>query len=140
MNRIVKTFKRAFKVAAHKGWDRIYVGVDIHETVLKPTWSKELSVEYYDYAKECLQILSKDPRVCLILWSCSLPEFNQEYSDNFKNDDITFDYINENPECPSTDYANFDLKLYFNVGLDDKFGFDPEEDWVDILEYLKTEF
>jgi len=136
MNRIVKAFIKAFETAERKKWDKIYVAVDLHETCLKPTWQKDLSKEYYPHAKEVLQHLSKMDNICLILWSCSLPEVNMEYSDFFKEDGINFDYINENPECPSTDYANFDLKLYFSLGLDDKFGFDPEEDWIALKEYL----
>ena len=128
MNRIIRTFDKAFETAKRKNWDKIYVAVDLHETCLKPTWQKELSKDYYPFAKEVLQKLSEMKEVCLILWSCSLPEINKEYFEFFKADNINFDYINENPECPSTDYANFDLKLYFSVGLDDKFGFEPEED------------
>ena len=136
MNRILKTFIKAQETAKERNWDRIYVGVDIHSTVLKPTYSTKLSSEYYPFAKEVLKMLSDMPEVCLILWSCSLPEINKEYSDFFKQDGINFDYINENPECPSTDYANFDLKLYFSLGFDDKFGFEPEEDWQAILQHL----
>ena len=139
MNRIVKTFEKAFETAKRKNWDRIYVAVDSHETVLKPTWSKTLSHEYYEYAKETLQLLSQKKEICLILWSCSLPEFNQQYLDSFAKDGINFDYVNENPECPSTDYANFDLKLYFSLGLDDKFGFMPNEDWKALHDYLTGE-
>jgi hypothetical protein len=138
MNRIVKAFIKAFETAKRKNWDKIYIAVDLHETCLKPTWQKEISKEYYPYAKEVLNLLSDMSEVCLILWSCSLPELNKEYYDFFKEDGINFDYINENPECPSTDYANFDLKLYFSLGFDDKFGFDPDEDWKALLEYLNT--
>jgi hypothetical protein len=136
MNRIVKTFEKAFETAKRKNWDKIYVAVDLHETCLKPTWQKEISTEYYPYAKEVLLMLSERTDMCLILWSCSLPDINKEYYDFFKKDGINFDYINENPECPSTDYADFDTKLYFSVGLDDKFGFDPEEDWEELYNYL----
>jgi hypothetical protein len=136
MNRIVKTFEKAFETAKRKNWTRIYVAIDLHETALKPTWQKEISKEYYPFAKEVLQKLSDMPEVCLILWSCSLPELNIEYSEFFKQDGINFNYINENPECPSTEYADFDKKLYFSVGLDDKFGFLPEEDWESLYNYI----
>lgn len=138
MNRIIKLFKNAAKIADERNWDRIYVGCDIHSTILKPTYSTILSTEYYPFAKEVLLMLSERQDMCLILWSCSLAEINKEYYDFFKQDGINFDYINENPECPSTEYADFDTKLYFSVGLDDKFGFDPEEDWEQLYEYLKS--
>jgi hypothetical protein len=28
------------------------------------------------------------------------------------------------------------VKLYFNVGIDDKFGFEAETDWVKVIEAL----
>ena len=136
MNRIVKTFKLAFRTAKERSWDKTYIGCDIHSTILKPTWQKEISTEYYPYAKESLKLMSGMDDICMILWSCSLPHINKEYFDFFKNDGIKFDFINENPECASTDYANFETKLYFSVGLDDKFGFDPDKDWEEIYYYL----
>ena len=99
MNRIVKTFNKAFETAKRKNWDRIYVAVDLHETCLKPTWQKEISTEYYPFAKEVLLMLSERTDMCLILWSCSLAEINKEYYDFFKKDGINFDYINENPDA-----------------------------------------
>lgn len=136
MNRIVKAFVKAEETAKRKGWDRLYVAVDLHETCLKPTWQKDLSKDFYPYAKEVLQILSERKDICLILWSCSLPEVNKQYSDFFKENGIIFDYINENLECKSTEYADFETKLYFSVGLDDKFGFDPDEDWEILQKYF----
>lgn len=136
MNRIVKQFDKSFDLMKHKTWPQIYVGIDIHETVLKPTWSKSLSSEYYPFAKETLQLMSYDPEVNMILWSCSLKEFNREYHANFKKDFIDFNYINENPECKSTHYADFESKLYCDVGIDDKFAFMPHEDWSAIYEYF----
>ena len=81
--------------------------------------------------------MSEDPEMCLILWSCSLPELNRKYAEAFEFDGITFNYINENPEVTSTPYADFETKLYFNVGLDDKFGFEPQEDWPILRQYLE---
>ena len=137
-NRIVQQFIKAFEVAKKRNWYRIYIGIDIHETMLKPTWSKDLSSEYYPCAKETLQLMSQNKMISMILWSCSLPEFNKKYQETFQKDEIEFNYINENPECASTDYADFESKLYFSVGLDDKFGFIPDEDWEALYHYFKT--
>lgn len=137
MNRIVKQFEKAFRVAKERNFDKIYVGVDIHETCLKPTWSTTLSTEFYEHAKEALQLISNHPNVIMILWSCSLTEHNDKYHNFFKDHGIKFHYINQNPECKSTEFADFESKLYFNVGLDDKFGFDPDEDWKHLIEYFK---
>ncbi len=53
---------------------------------------------------------------------------------------IKFDYVNENPEIHALSSdpksSDFSDKFYFNVGIDDKFGFDPESDWVDLYDFL----
>lgn len=141
MNNIVRQLIKAFDLLERKreiGWDKIYVGVDIHETVVKPTWTANIDKEFYEFAKETLQMMSQDKEICLILWSCSRPELNKQYFEFFQENGITFDYINENPEVKSTVYADFDTKLYFNVGLDDKFGFNVDEDWKALNDYLKA--
>lgn len=137
-NRMVKQFKKQFELFESKGWNRIYVAVDIYETTMNPTWSKEMSSEFYEHCREVLRMLSDDPKICLILWSCSLPDLNKVYHKMFLDEGINFDYINENPECKSTDYADFESKLYFSIGLDDKFGFDPHTDWFFIRKYLNS--
>ena len=35
-----------------------------------------------------------------------------------------------------TSFQNFEQKLYFNVGIDDRFGFEPENDWVSVIEAI----
>ena len=57
--------------------------------------------------------------------------FNKPYIKVFEENGIHFDYINENPEVDNNELGNFDKKLYFNIGIDDKFGFDAENgDWM----------
>ena len=136
MNRFVQQFEKSFKLAEQRKWDKIYVLVDIHETCVKPTWSENLYSEFYDSCKEALQLMTENENVCLILWSSGFPEMNKKYSSYFGENGIKFDYINENPECPSNSYADFGMKFYFNVGLDDKMGFIPELDWIDLYIYF----
>lgn len=128
----VKAFRKAFELIKKKNWDKMYVSVDIHETILKPTWSKELSNKFYDYSREVLRHLSNREDVCLILWTCSSPESIEEYLELFSFHKINFTYVNCNPEVKSTYYADFNSKFYSNVLLDDKSGFDPEE-WLDLF-------
>ena len=59
-----------------------------------------------------------------------------EYRSRFAEEGIHFDYANENPEVGNTSFQNFEVKLYFNVGIDDKFGFEPETDWLKVIEVL----
>ena len=60
----------------------------------------------------------------------------------FKNNQITFNYVNENPEVPSTTLGNFKDKFYYNILIDDKAGFEMNSDWdlvwQEILKYKET--
>lgn len=124
---ITKKYEEFYR---NRRYDNLYIVVDIHGTIFRPTFKKEEEVyQYYPYAKQCLQELSKDPNVKLILWSgCYQDKFDM-YIKHFWEDNINFDYINENPECKNSDYACFDKKFYFDIGIDDKFGFDALNDW-----------
>lgn len=132
---IINLFEKAFKVMQSRNWEKIYVAVDIHETIVEPTWTTELSFNYYPFAKEALNLLSQRKDVYLIQWSSSNPFNNLAYHRQFAEHGINFDSINCNKDVASTDYADFDSKLYINVGLDDKFGFEPK-DWKELYYYL----
>ena len=81
--------------------------------------------------------LTANPKIKLILWTSTCMNEIDKYIHVMEKDYIKFDFINYNYDVKDTDIQYFGDKLYFNVGLDDKFGFDPEKDWADILEYLK---
>ena len=136
MSDIAKAFEAAFRRKREKGWDKIYVVVDIHDTILRACYEAEETYNYLPYAKSALQLLSTRDDICLILWSGCYPERLEVYQQRFAQDGIHFDYINENPEVGNSVFQNFDKKLYFNVGIDDKFGFDPETDWVRVMEAM----
>lgn len=138
MKRVSNMFDSAFHTMKTRGWEKIYVAIDIHETILKPTWTELRSNEYYPFAKETLQLMSQMPEIYLIQWSSSSVENNAFYKLEFDADGIKFDHINGNPEVPSTDYADFDSKFYMNVLLDDKGGFQPNVDWEELYLYLKA--
>ena len=71
MKTVVEIFEKAFETKQRRGWDKIYVAVDIHETISLPTWSEQRSNKYYEYALECLRILSEMKDVYLIQLSSS---------------------------------------------------------------------
>jgi len=138
---INKVFDNAFKRAEEKNWDYIYILIDVHGTIFKPSYLNEEKYEFYPWAKEVLQILTKNPKIKLILWTSSTYIAIFNYTKVFLQNDIYFDYVNENLEVERqpTDPETLDLssKYYFNVGIDDKFGFEPETDWKLIYDYLK---
>ncbi|MBR5736307.1 MAG: hypothetical protein IKX60_05910 [Bacteroidales bacterium] len=133
---ITDAFEKAFVRKHEKGWEKIYVIVDIHDTILHACYDKGESYDYFPFAKEALQMMSSRDDICLILWSGSPIEILKTYRDRFAVDGILFEYINENPEVENSAFQDFDKKLYFNVGIDDRFGFEPEKDWEQVTEAL----
>ena len=145
---IVKSFKDAFERAKAKKWNRMYVLIDMHGTIFKPSYLNEEKFEYYDYAIAAIRLMNEysyeHPKMEIktILWTSTTREAGKEYIERMKEDGIRFDYVNENPEVSRQETdpksSSFDDKFYFNVGLDDKFGFDPDKDWKKIYDYLIT--
>ena len=137
---IVKAFDNAYERAKEKNWDYIYILVDVHGTIFVPSYLNKENYEFYPYAKEALKLLSKDPNIKLILWTSSSEYAIFDYKIVFERNNIKFDYVNCNPEVErqKTDPKTLDLssKYYFNIGIDDKFGFEPETDWKRIYDYL----
>jgi len=127
---IITSIRAAYDRMKEKKWKKIYVLVDIHNTIFKPSYHKKESFEWFKGAKEALQFMTKCSKICLILWTSSYDEKIHEYLKVFEENEIHFDYINENPEVKNDDLGCFDKKLYFNIGIDDKFGFSAEYgDW-----------
>lgn len=117
-------------------YDKCYIMVDLHNTVFVPTFDNPENFNYFKLAKQCLQILSKFPWVKLIMWTSCYPDKIQMYLKHFWENNINFDYVNENPECKNSSYACFDNKFYFDIGIDDRFGFDAKNDWADLYPEL----
>lgn len=130
-----------FEYKAKRNWDKTYWFFDIHGTILKPNYQAgNTPTEAYPYAIECLQYLSKLSDVDMILYTCSHPHEIQEYVDLFAKSDIHFKFINENPEVATqpNGYGCYDKKPYMNVLFEDKAGFDPEVEWKEVLEFMKS--
>jgi cytochrome b involved in lipid metabolism len=57
---VANQIQRTFKVSFDKEWYETYWAFDIHGTILKPTYDlNEDEMEFYPYAKEALQKISK---------------------------------------------------------------------------------
>ena len=80
--------------------------------------------------------MSHAQQISLILWTSTYDDIIADYLKHFKENGITFDMVNVNHETKNTDLSCFDEKTYFNVGIDDKFGFDAETDWEILYNYL----
>lgn len=118
----------------------MYWAVDIHGTVLKPTYSdKGIATDFYPYAEQVLKMLSDNPDNVLIMFTSSKPSTIDNYGYFFTDRGIKFKYANSNPEIQNVGHGWFTNKFYFNVMIEDKAGFDPDVDWKDILDYHERE-
>ena len=133
---IEKSFDNAFKRMKERNWEKIYVLVDIHDTIFEACYHNKEEYKWFPYAKETLDIMSHAQQISLILWTSTHDTIINEYLKYFKEHGITFDMINVNHETKNTELSCFDSKTYFNVGIDDKFGFDAENDWKTLYDYL----
>ena len=132
---ISRAFEAAFYRAKENNWDYIIVLVDIHDTIFKATYSKEENYEYIGKAKDALQVMSARKDIKIILWSSTFSKI--QYILQLDKDNIIVDAFNRNIDgIENTGIACFDEKPYFNVGIDNAFGFEPERDWDDIYNYL----
>lgn len=137
MKTIHQLFKDTWEKKALRGWDYVYVMVDLHGVIVPSNFHRTDSFEFVsNHAKLGLQTLSKRSDVKLILWSSSHEvEINAIRKWLFDNN-IHFDYINENPNEANTEYADFSKKPYFSILLDDKAGFEAI-DWETVVTFFK---
>lgn len=130
-----KLLHKQYQRFRERNWDTLYFLVDVHEVILKPDYEKMAS-EYYPLALKVLKMLSNREEVCLIMWTASSKGHRKKYLDKFRRDGINFRYVNENPEVLEiTKWGDYESKMYANIGLDDKFSFDPTLHWEEIKEF-----
>ena len=135
---IRKAINAAMNRKAERNWEKIYVLVDIHDTIVHACYENVETFRYFSAAREALQLMTSRDDICLILWSSTHKDKLDLYQAHFAADGIRFDYVNANPEVTSTPLSDFKAKLYYNVGIDDKFGFEPETDWAHVIEALAS--
>ena len=134
--RLISYIEKVFNGLNNGSFKCIYIMVDVHNTILKPTFDKKETFEYFPYAKETLQLLSEKENIKLIMWTSSYDEKIQMYLKHFEENRIIFNFVNENKEYGNVSFACFDTKFYYDIGIDDKFGFDAEHDWKEIYTFL----
>jgi len=139
---IVRSIKiNHYEHMINRNWDKTYWVFDIHGTILKPNYEYgNIPKEFYPLAKETLQMISEMKDVVMILYTCSHPHEIEQYIEYFKENNIHFDYINENPEITTNleGYGNYDKKPYMNVLFEDKAGFNGDTDWEDVFYFLNA--
>jgi hypothetical protein len=134
---ITKLLEKTYQRYEERSWDRLYLLLDVHETLLYPNYDG-ISDTFYEGAVEAMQLISQRPEMCIIMWTCSKPEDCQVYKKLLFDNGIRVDYINENPEVQDKfSWGDYTRKLYANLVFDDKAGFDPETDWHEIIQFYK---
>ena len=130
---------RAFELKNKKNWEYIYIALDLHGTIIPERTSKEDNFTFFPNAAITLKEMSEREDIKLILFTGSTNTYIKKFLKVAKEKDIHFDFINENTEVNSSDRESFcaKSKLYFNVLLDDRAGFEGK-DWKDIRNLLKT--
>lgn len=134
---ISQSIEKSFKILRERKWDKTYWAIDLHDTVLLSNYSNGIPNEFYPLAKETLQIISNRSDIVMIMYTCSYPDEILKYLEFFESNGIHFNYVNENPEANNTSYGYYDKKPYFNVLLDDKAGFDANNDWIIVKNLLE---
>lgn len=134
---IINAIKMAEEKKLQRGYDYLYWCIDLHGVILTPTYKiNNDGATYYPLALETLKILSNIKTNQLILWTSSHKESILDMLAKFRELDIHFNYINNNPHYTITPICDFTNKFYFDILLDDKAGFEGELDWKVIYDYL----
>jgi hypothetical protein len=136
---LIDSLESSFANARQKGWDRIYLAIDIHDTIVRGNYrTDELPTDFFPLAKETLQMLSERDDVVLILFTCSWPTEIAKYLQFFEYNGIRFRYVNENPEVPDNALGYYRQKFYFNLILDDKAAFNANDEWKIVWTFFKN--
>src|SRR5687768_13508078 len=104
---VTRAISNSFQAARSKNWPKLYWAIDIHGTLLHPTYQAGIiSTEFYPHARAVMRLLSERTDIVLILYTCSYPEEIAQYVEYFKDHGIHFDYVNENPEVCAGAYGH----------------------------------
>lgn len=133
----MNSIRRAFERKNTKGWPKLFVAVDLHETIVTPTYNRfNEGATVYPGAAEVLSNWTKRDDVCIILWTSSHQDAIDDILKRLAPLGIKFDYINENPEQCSGRMCDFSRKWYMDIIIDDKGFFDAETDWWKVRDTL----
>ena len=133
---MLKQIKKLNQKQLEKKWYKTHWLFDLHSTLIKPHTEK---IEWYPFAKECLQLLTLRDDINLVLWTSAYHKDLIEFLNECEANHIHFNYVNENPATDKNNYyGDFTSKFYFDLIFEDKAEFEPEE-WEEIYLYLCSE-
>ena len=129
-----------FEHSFSKEWFETYWVIDMHRTLIKPTYDlNDKSLRFYPYAEQVMRMLTEREDIITIMWTSSYPQEINEYVARLADVGIGFNEINENPDISSNNgnFGYYEKKFYFNILIDDKAAFFPEDDWEPIYKLFK---
>jgi len=144
---LLEWMEEMFEHAKKKQWYETYHAFDVHGVISQPDYRKtekvgqEFRINYYPWAKETLQFLTKNrPDMILFIYTSSYPEEIKRYMEQFEKDEIHFKFVNENPDISDVkgSFGCYDKKPYWNSIWEDKAGFKPFKDWKYYYDYFTT--
>lgn len=94
-----------------------YIGIDFDGTIVENKFPQ--IGELLPNAKETIKKF-KEAGYTLVLWTCRTDENLREAEKFLEDNEIEFDYINENPEELKTLYGNDPRKIGVDVFIDDR--------------------
>jgi hypothetical protein len=133
---IRRAIYKAYQEKYKREWDTLYFAIDLHGTIIKRYTGSEIIP--YDWAAKTLRFLTLKEDIVLILYTATYFNNLKPFYEWCCEEEIEFSHLNENPECPSNKMGDFKSKFYFNVLIDDRAGFDPDNDgWYNIQKAVK---
>jgi len=141
MGAIIDVIHRQYDKQMRQQWYETYWLIDMHGVIIRPNHKEKLvnKLDFYEWAKPSLQLLTARPDIRTILYTCSHKDQIRHYINLLSLHNIEFEYVNDNPEIGEGDYGDYTNKPYFDVYLDDKAGFDAETEWADIYHWLRQD-
>lgn len=124
---------KAFEDKQKRGWDTLYVLIDLHGTLIKPCHDR---IEFYPNAIEVMKWFNSRSDFKTILWTSSYPSEIENFCKECDKEGIVINFINGNSAEKNSPKALFDSKFYFNILLENKAGFVGATDWALIKEEL----
>lgn len=133
---LIKVIDKAYSQLEERKWNTIYWCIDLHGTVFKSNYVSQKYEFINDSVLKTLKLISSLPESRIILWSSCYYNEQNKIIRFFRQNKISIFDFNENIDIENTETGMFEEKFYFSIGIDDKFGFEPEIDWDLIYEYL----
>jgi hypothetical protein len=137
---LMRAIAGAYKKMIERNWDTVYWAVDLHGVCMKSNYETGKHEFIHQKAIDTLKLISSRPESKIILWSSVHESEKMPIMNLFAEHGIKVFGFNHNSREADTETGSFKEKFYFSVLLDDKAGFDPYCDWVNVYNFMLDPF